>query len=205
MTTMQTDKYQSDLYKEAVVAAKHATQALQKLISTDARVILVDLEQFETPRQVEAKKLVQRCMRYFEEGKLIISSSLKVYLAHNAKKPAGELLMFLDPHDKESLETLLLSRLENTDPLDPGLEESALTETLNVIGNAYINVVAQQYNLTLMSMVPQIITDATFDQFINEMISGSQNKLYMVFDTQLIVTRGTINIPFLLAVAVKAD
>jgi hypothetical protein len=199
---MKEEIFKSDIHVAAAAAARNATKSLQKLVNADARVILANFEQFENPMQADAKELSERCSNYFSDEKIILSAALKVYHDNDIKESAGEMMMFLDQPDKEKFEYMLLSQLDKKESSIPGMAESSLTEALNVIGNAYIKVVAKYYNITLVSMVPKLVGAAYVDNFITELISGTEGKVVVVFDTELIITRGSIHIPFLLSAVI---
>jgi chemotaxis protein CheY-P-specific phosphatase CheC len=193
--------YKNDLQKAAVVAAQKASQALQQLIAPGTRLIVDGVEVFEKPEELDAQKLAERCIEYYKQGKAIVSATIKIYQDDGAKRDGGIMMMFIDRDDIDRLGALILQRLTTDEErMQSGMQESAITEALNIIGNAYIEVVSQYYKTTIMSMVPQIIDSMAFDGFIGEMISGSDKKTYVIFNTNLLITKSIIEIPFLLAV-----
>jgi chemotaxis protein CheY-P-specific phosphatase CheC len=194
--------YKNELHKAAVLAAQKASEALEHLIAPKTRLIVSDVEVLEKPEEVDAQKLAERCITYYKEDKTIIASKIKIYEDDGRKKDAGLMMMFMEESDIDALSTLILKRVK-TDELRTqyGMRESAITEALNIIGNAYIESVAHYYKKTIMSMVPTIIDAMEFDKFIGEILAASSRKTYVIFDTDLLVTRSAIKIPFLLAVA----
>jgi chemotaxis protein CheY-P-specific phosphatase CheC len=194
--------YQNEFFKVAAEAAKKATTALQKIISSKTRVILTNFEQIENPEETDAKHLAERCVDYYKKGDIITSAKIKIYKDDNSSIDAGIMLMFITQRDFQLLGKLLLeNKIGEEQQYAGGMKESAVTEMLNIIGNAYINVVAKVYKTTIMSMVPEIIDTMKFDNFVSDLVSGSQNKLYVIFDTELMITTHVIKMPFLLAVA----
>jgi chemotaxis protein CheY-P-specific phosphatase CheC len=194
--------YKNELHKAAVMAAQKATEALEHLIAPETRLIVSDVEVLDKPQEVDAQKLAERCIEYYKEEKIIIASKIKIYKDSGEKKEGGIMMMFMDKNDFGSLSSMILKRLDSDeDRLQMGMRESAVTEALNIIGNAYIEVVSNHYKKTIMSMVPNLINSRKFDNFIGEILSTSEKKTYVIFDTDLLVTRSTIKIPFLLAVA----
>jgi chemotaxis protein CheY-P-specific phosphatase CheC len=198
--------YKTELHKAAAVAAEKATKALQKLVSTTARLIVADVETLEKPKEVDVQNLAERCIEYYKQDKVTISSQIKIYEENGDKKESGVMLMFLDKTDYHALGRLIAKTLKKEEErFAPGIEESAVTEALNIIGNAYIEVLANHFHMTLMAMVPEIVNTMKFDNFIGSIASESEDKLYMIFDTNLVITENIIRIPFLLAVAVQEN
>jgi chemotaxis protein CheY-P-specific phosphatase CheC len=194
--------YKNDLHKAAAVAAERATNALKKLISPKTRLIVADIEALEKPLELDAQKLAKRCIEYYRQDKITISADVKFYSDDGSKNDGGIMLMFIDKGDYHAMGRLILSRIANDEErFSAGMEDSAVTEALNIIGNAYINVIADHYQITLMSMVPKVVTDISFDSFVGDIVSGASEKTYVLFDTNLIITESVIRIPFLLAVA----
>jgi chemotaxis protein CheY-P-specific phosphatase CheC len=193
--------YKNELQKSAVLAAQKASQALQRLIAPDTRLIVADVEVFEKPQELDAQKLAERCIKYYKQNKVIVSSAIKIYQDDGAKRDGGVMMMFIDQGDIDRLSTLILQRLSTDEErMRLGMQESAITEALNIIGNAYIEVVSGYYQTTIMSMVPAIIDSMVFDDFIGEMVSRATNKTFVIFNTDLLITKSVIEIPFLLAV-----
>jgi chemotaxis protein CheY-P-specific phosphatase CheC len=194
--------YKNELHKAAVVAAQEASKALELLISPETKLLVSDVEVFEKPEEIDAQKLAERSIAYYKEGKKIIAAKIKIYEDNGVKEDGGVMMMFMDDRDISLLSDLILKRLKTDEErFKVGMKESSLTEALNIIGNAYIEVVSNYYNKTIMSMVPSMIDTMTFDDFIGEILSASQKKTYVVFDTDLLLTRNTVKIPFILAVA----
>jgi chemotaxis protein CheY-P-specific phosphatase CheC len=192
------------LMKAAAVAASQATEALQKLLSKETQLMVANVEAFEKPQETDAGSIAERCVSYYKSGKTVVSAAIKTYKSDGEKLDSGVMLMFVDKPDAENLCRIMLSKLEQTLQEPPeNLEDSTLTEALNVIGNAYINVVAEHYDKTLMSMVPHITNSINFDAFIGDLLRESDQKTYILFDTQLRVTSQVIQIPLLLAVAIN--
>jgi chemotaxis protein CheY-P-specific phosphatase CheC len=191
----------SALQEAARLASKRASESLQELIAPEATLTIREVEILEKPEQVDAQQLAKRCIEYYQQDKVIVSSLIKIYSGEE-KTDGGVVLMFLDQSDVDSLGSLILRKLrDDEDRMRYGMQESAITEALNIIGNAYIEVVGEFYNTTIMSMVPQIVDAMTFDDFIGQIISGSTKKAYIIFNTHLLVTDHSIEIPFLLAVS----
>jgi chemotaxis protein CheY-P-specific phosphatase CheC len=203
---MEQTIYKNDLQKASVLAAQKASKALQQLIAPETRLIVSDVEVFEKPQEMDATKLAEKCVQYYKQGNAIVFAPVKIYEDDGVKRDAGSILMFIDQENMTALGNLILQRLAKyEDRVKPGMLESAITEALNIIGNAYIEIVSEFYKTTIMSMVPEIIDTMTFDGFIGEMISVSNDKTYVVFDTTLFVTKSVIKIPFLLAVSLLKD
>jgi hypothetical protein len=193
--------YKSKLQKSAVLAAQKASQALQRLIAPGTRLIVADVEVFEKPQEVDAQKLAERCIQYYKQGKAIVSAPIKIYQDNGIKKDGGIMMMFIDQADIAQLASLILQRLDtDEDRMRVGMKESAITEALNIIGNAYIEVVSEHYQTTIMSMVPTIVDAMAFDGFIGNMIVSANKKTYIIFNTNLLITKSVIQVPFLLAV-----
>jgi chemotaxis protein CheY-P-specific phosphatase CheC len=202
---MEETIYQDDFYKAAALAAKKATDSLQQLISSDTRVIMTNVERFEKPEETDARQLAKRCIEYYKANKVIASADIKIYEENDVERYAGLMLMFIVQEDYHKLGRLIVENLRNEeDQFRSGMKESAITETLNIIGNAYINVISQAYKKTIMSMVPSIVSAIKFDEFISSIISNSKDKLYIMFDTELMITKHVIKMPFLLAVALQS-
>jgi chemotaxis protein CheY-P-specific phosphatase CheC len=201
---MENTIYKSDMHKAAVEAAKKATEALQKLIASDMRLIVVDVEKFEKPEETDAQHLAERCLEYYKKGKVIVLAPVKIYCDNGDKKDSGAMLMFIEKEDMLALGGLILSKLNKEErTFSAHMSESAVTEALNIIGNAYINVVAKAYDSTIMSMVPEIVNAMNFDGFISNMIAKPKDRIYIVFDTELLITKKVLKIPFLLAVSLE--
>jgi chemotaxis protein CheY-P-specific phosphatase CheC len=201
---MQQTTYKSGMYKAAAQAAKKATQALQKLISSETQLIVADLESMEKPESADAQRLAETCIELYKQNKIIVSTKIKIYKDDGSKNDCGEMLMFIERDDMNKLGSLILAKLaSDKERFSAGIKESAITEALNVIGNAYIEVIAKYYKSTLMSMVPKIITDMDFDDFVGNMASESKDKVYVIFNTHLIITKNVIKIPFILAASFK--
>jgi ABC-type nitrate/sulfonate/bicarbonate transport system substrate-binding protein len=201
---MEETIYKDDLHKTAELAAKKATLALQKLISPDARFIVAGIEKFDEPEETDAKKLVERCIKYYKDGKAIILAPIKIYNDDGSKKDSGAILMFMDKEDMNKLGALILSNMTTDDKkFSASMHESVITEALNIIGNAYIDVIAKVYKLTIMSMVPEVVNALKFDDFVGKMARKSKEMMYVVFDTELMVTRHVVRIPLLLAVSLE--
>jgi chemotaxis protein CheY-P-specific phosphatase CheC len=194
--------YKNELQKAAVEAAQKASEALQQLIAPDTRLIVADVEVFEKPQELDAQKLAERCIEYYKQGKVIVSATIKIYQDDGVKIDGGLMMMFIDQSDIDRLGALILQRLATDEErIQLGMQESAIIEALNIIGNAYIEVVSEYYKTTIMSMVPKIIDSMAFDGFIGNMVSGSDKKTYVIFNTSLLITKNVIEIPFLLAVS----
>jgi hypothetical protein len=199
---MEETIYKSDIHKAAADAARKATGALQKLISPDMRLIVVDVEKFEEPEETDAEHLAERCVGYYKKGKIIILAPIKIYEDNGIKKDAGAMLMFIEKEDMHELGNLILSNVaREEEAFSASMNESAVTEALNIIGNAYINVIAKVYESTIMSMVPEIVNAMKFDTFIGDMVTKPKDKTYIMFDTELLITKRVVRIPFLLAVS----
>jgi chemotaxis protein CheY-P-specific phosphatase CheC len=200
---MKNSPSKSEIYKAAKFAAKKATSALQKLIDPYTKLVLADIETMEMPEESSAKELAEKCMEYYQSGNVIISSKIKQYKDSGSKIKAGEMLMFLSEPDMKDLGGLIIKNLsDDEERMNPDVELSAILEMLNIIGNAYISVLAKSYNVTLISMVPEKIDTMKFDSFIGKILNKSNEKVYVVFNTELVVTRHVIKIPFLLAVMI---
>jgi hypothetical protein len=196
--------YKNDVHKAASEAAKKATEALQKLISTDTRLIVANVESFEGPEEIDAKHLAERCVEYYKKGKIIILAPIKIYEDDGDKRDAGSMLMFIEGKDMHELGNLIISNLRRVEEkFRASMNESAVTEALNIIGNAYIEVISKVYDSTIMSMVPTIVDAFDFDSFIGDMITNPKERVYVVFDTELLITRKIVRIPFLLAVSLE--
>jgi chemotaxis protein CheY-P-specific phosphatase CheC len=197
-------KATEDLHMAAVKAAQSASIALQKLISPETRLVVAEVEALQNPHELDAQKLAERCIEYYKQDKITVSTSVKLYNNDGSKEESGVMLMFIDQKDYHTLGMMILSKLKNDEQrFSANVEESAITEILNIIGNAYISVLAEYYQLTLMSMVPKIVDASTFDNFIGSIVSDTRNKTYVLFDTNLMITENIIRLPFLLAVALK--
>jgi chemotaxis protein CheY-P-specific phosphatase CheC len=194
--------YSNELNKAATKAAQKASLALQQLLEPETRLLVSDVEIFEKPAELNAKSLAERCIKFYQEGKIIVASDVKIYEDNDIKRPAGVMMMFIDQSDIDSLSDIIMKRLTSDEQrMARGMRESAVTEALNIIGNAYIEVVSHHFKKTIMSMVPKIISSLVFDDFIGQILATSQSKTYVFFNTELIVTKNTIRIPFVLAVA----
>jgi hypothetical protein len=199
---MEETIYKNDLQKAAVEAAQKASQALQRLIAPESRLIVDDVEVFEKPEELDARKLAKRCIEYYKDDKTIVTAPIKIYEDDGGKRDGGVMMMFIDKKDMEKLSSLIIERLFTEEAkMQSGMRESAITEALNIIGNAYIEVVSEYYKVTIMSMVVTIIDTMSFDEFIGNMISDRDKKTYVIFNTNLVITRNVIQIPFLLAVS----
>jgi hypothetical protein len=201
---MEQTIYKSDMHKAAAEAAKKATGALQKLISKEMRLIVVDVESFEGPEETDAQQLAERCVEYYKKGKIIILAPIKIYEDNGDKRDSGSMLMFIEKKDMHELGTLIVSNLIGAEEkFKAGMNESAVTEALNIIGNAYIDVISKVYDATIMSMVPAVVNAMDFDGFIGDMVTQPKGRVYVVFDTELLITKKVIKIPFLLAVSLE--
>jgi chemotaxis protein CheY-P-specific phosphatase CheC len=198
--------FKNELQKAAVLAAQKASKALQYLIVPDTRLIVSDVEVLDNLEELSAKKLAERCIAYYKEGKIIIASPIKIYKDNGVKEDGGVMLMFIDQGDIDKLGALILEKITNDEErMKSGMLESAVTEALNIIGNAYIEIVSKYYKTTIMSMVPEIIDPMTFDGFVGGMLAKSNKKTYVIFNTTLMVTKNTIELPFMLAITLWKD
>jgi chemotaxis protein CheY-P-specific phosphatase CheC len=186
-------------------ASQKASEALQKLISSDTQLILTSVEKIEKPQETDATKLAERCIDYYKKNKVIVFAPIVIYSDQNKHQNGGSMLMFLNAVDSDKMSRIILdNRLKDSDDRYlSGMKESSITEVMNIIGNAYVNVISEYYKITILPMVPRIVNALNFDQFIGDIISNSNEKAYVLFNTELLITKQVIRMPFIIAVALK--
>jgi chemotaxis protein CheC len=74
-------------------------------------------------------------------------------------KVGGEMVLTFDEQNGRRLVASLLNRPENTDPQWSELERSALTETGNILGCAYLNALTRLVDAELVPSAPYFIQD----------------------------------------------
>jgi chemotaxis protein CheY-P-specific phosphatase CheC len=172
-------------------ASEFAASTFSKLLFADSRVAHVESIVFEHPIVNRSRVLANELLAKYNENAVIVD----LEFTREALSKLGRVVAYIDSEQSKKLVDVLLNRLPGTaqDTLDSN-EESSITESLNIIGNAYLTAISNNINEKFTAKIPVMLDSARLDGIISDLVSAGEDSLYVLFKNILEVDKSKIEI-----------
>jgi chemotaxis protein CheY-P-specific phosphatase CheC len=177
-------------------AAHIAAKSFTKLISSKLTVRNVETKFYSHPHINTSLELAKNILFHYQAHDYII----EIKFTLEATSKTGTIVAYIPLDAAKELVDILLKKPIGTTKNFESIDNSALIETLNIIGNAYLTAITQMMNDNFICSPPSQIGSSSIDSVISSLTRTEPDNVYIYFKNVMQVTKLAIQISIFIVI-----
>ena len=148
------------------------------MIPTHQPVILSKVEIYRSATNKDSRKrLAERLLSLWRADSIVVQTQEFIFREQGTK--SGKIITIIPRNEALVLANSILETTTDEGNEFEKLKKSVITETINIIGNAFIGIVAHRYGWSIRVGVPILMNAPDFDVALISLVSA-ENETYRI-------------------------